>query len=303
MKTTTELKMRTTSPEWQQFLWFVTERAAIAHRRYVLKAPRPWTEDKIMQEGKFGNVWREIDRGTEWELYRLRTAQAPREQVALILCYRHNLIPATTLALLGGATPLDIANDSRGSAVFSDVIKIYPHLDTLCPSGACGSEAVRMATYAYVHWSHVVDRLDEYMYKIGSNVNDPYYVHRLTQATFPLLGEFKSYEVMTSLTYCDWWPHDEDSFMHAGHGAMPALRLLTGDTETADELMSAYLVPLKDIVRPLLEAAGMHWLVPKFTYRTLEDCLCEWRKWRAVSEGKRVNRPWPDGLGRFNEGA
>lgn len=47
-------------------LYWMQERHFIWHRRFVAKLPPPWTEDKILREYKFTNVYRELDRVTIW---------------------------------------------------------------------------------------------------------------------------------------------------------------------------------------------------------------------------------------------
>lgn len=49
-------------------LFFKTmyERQMIWKRRFIDKKPRPWTNNKIFQENKFTNVYRELDRNSQW---------------------------------------------------------------------------------------------------------------------------------------------------------------------------------------------------------------------------------------------
>ena len=46
------------------YWYWITERMRIWHRRTILREPFPWTEDKILQENKFTNCFRDLDRGT-----------------------------------------------------------------------------------------------------------------------------------------------------------------------------------------------------------------------------------------------
>lgn len=48
------------------FWYFVFERQNVYYRRFVEKLPKPWTEDRILNEFKFTNVHRELDRTTVW---------------------------------------------------------------------------------------------------------------------------------------------------------------------------------------------------------------------------------------------
>jgi len=51
-------------------LFFETmyERQIIWKRRFIEKKERPWTKNKIFQESKFTNVYRELDRNSQWQI-------------------------------------------------------------------------------------------------------------------------------------------------------------------------------------------------------------------------------------------
>jgi hypothetical protein len=42
------------------------ERQQIWHKRFVLRKDRPWTDDEIFNNSKFTNVYRELDRASQW---------------------------------------------------------------------------------------------------------------------------------------------------------------------------------------------------------------------------------------------
>lgn len=44
------------------------ERQEIWEKRHFWKAPAPWTEDPILRDYKFTNVYRELDRNSQWEI-------------------------------------------------------------------------------------------------------------------------------------------------------------------------------------------------------------------------------------------
>ena len=51
-----------------QFFEVMYERQMIWKRRFLDKKPRPWTDNKIFQESKFTNVYRELDRNSQWQI-------------------------------------------------------------------------------------------------------------------------------------------------------------------------------------------------------------------------------------------
>ncbi len=50
----------------QRFFNLMYERQEIWYRRFILKQPKPWTQDTYLQMYKFTNVYRELDRASQW---------------------------------------------------------------------------------------------------------------------------------------------------------------------------------------------------------------------------------------------
>lgn len=50
------------------FFWLMHERMAIWKRRFIDKKDRPWTENEILRDYKFTNVYRELDRNSQWQI-------------------------------------------------------------------------------------------------------------------------------------------------------------------------------------------------------------------------------------------
>lgn len=55
-------------PYMRLFFETMHERQLIWKRRFIDKKERPWTENKIFQESKFTNVYRELDRNSQWQI-------------------------------------------------------------------------------------------------------------------------------------------------------------------------------------------------------------------------------------------
>lgn len=74
----------------QQFWSFVAERQRVWHKRHVLKDEWPWTEDVVLQENSFTNIYRTLDPGTEWTRENIwnRTDEDPMDILWSGLLYR-----------------------------------------------------------------------------------------------------------------------------------------------------------------------------------------------------------------------
>lgn len=55
-------------PYLRLFFETMYERQLIWKRRFIDKKERPWTNNKIFQESKFTNVYRELDRNSQWQI-------------------------------------------------------------------------------------------------------------------------------------------------------------------------------------------------------------------------------------------
>jgi len=303
---------------WHAFIAFIAERQRIWRVKSSGAQP-PWTDDPVLAGGKFGNVFRRLDRGTVWELAQIDAHGGPhtpntslqQRQLELVLTYRHNLIPRTTETLMSGLGPVALVRDDR--PLMSDVIKIWP----LLPCDQQHATHETWAEYCYAHYQDV-RRCALTLWRLLHGETDiqkdghfapkqpsAHWLHGWLQASMPRLGSFKAYEVLTSMTYLTWTCISENDFPHVGHGAMPALRSLTGDDETPDDQMWLYLPYMAEqLTRLMPTTSGWEWppdMSHRFTCRSVEDALCEYRKYCAVKAGTRDNRPYPDNLRRWEQ--
>ena len=83
------------APDQQQennFWQFVRDRQELWYRRFILKLPRvEWTKDTILQRISFGNVYRELDPGTQFTVEEILENQCHEEYwqvIAHLITYR-----------------------------------------------------------------------------------------------------------------------------------------------------------------------------------------------------------------------
>lgn len=55
-------------PHLRLFFETMYERQMIWYKRFIKKQKSPWTDNKIFQESKFTNVYRELDRNSQWQI-------------------------------------------------------------------------------------------------------------------------------------------------------------------------------------------------------------------------------------------
>lgn len=325
--------IRVVGKDWNDFLDFVTCRALLqnVNRNHRESVAVTNGFDPLIGQVKFGSPWRFLDKGSQIEAINLEMIhkkyasgeideiESRLRQMIFILVYRHNLVPKTTQNLLQGRTPSYIAQEAEESStrVMHDCIKIWPRIWVM-PHGFTQSEEAESvksldqltltewAVYCHQHYHDVLEQIPwlEWLVQADPDERDLHVIYYEFKQRFPRLGAFKVYEVLTSLTYLGWWGHSEWNFVHVGHGALPAVNRLAG---VLDESPEAWLVRATLPVRESLLERGMVW--PQFgrnqyvhwTPRTLEDCLCEWRKYFQIKEGTREPRLFDSGDERFKE--
>ena len=79
----------------QEFFSFIYERQRIWYRRFVRKDAFPWTKDTILQTYKFINMYRELDRCTQYIVKKLSAVQDRRMLLLNVIFYRffHYILP------------------------------------------------------------------------------------------------------------------------------------------------------------------------------------------------------------------
>lgn len=72
------------------FFEYVFERQEIWYRRNILKDPKPWTENEILRDYKFTNVYRELDRTTQYLINTVTKKEVdPKELIWKIILFRY----------------------------------------------------------------------------------------------------------------------------------------------------------------------------------------------------------------------
>lgn len=257
----------------EKFLSFIEARAEVWRVKNE-GGPGPWTQDPWLQRGHFCNVWRELDRGTlaEWEACRGKSFE---DRLRFICLYRHSLkLETANRLLLNGYVQF---RRSNGSGPFLGPMRLSSRWES-------------MESLLNNHRDDVNRQLKTLVEAVQVAPSAVYLFTKLKRL-LPRLGEFRAYEVMTSLTYQPEYRFNEDQDLLIGPGAQASLEKLVGQVNPLDQLLC--LVELKPIIKKYLVERGKLCWIPitkqlktrdktKFTLRTLEDCLCEWRKYEDV---------------------
>lgn len=119
----------------EDFFAFARERHAIYLRRQA-GFPWPWTEDRVLQTGRFTNVFRELDRTTKWFREHVRDPLRDRPEVLLATVIFRWFNRTTTGEAIFCQPCLPSGPGEPGQSAFEELIhelKYFPRKATVAP--------------------------------------------------------------------------------------------------------------------------------------------------------------------------
>jgi hypothetical protein len=247
--------------------------------------------DLLLQQYRFTNVYRELDRGTRFVLAQIipHAKRQPDLTMFNLLVYRKFNLPATYAALgfqttwhVGRATRLLQARQRAGLRVQSPAYMIT----AANAAGGRGSGVALQCGYLGTIW-----RRRQAIWTAARQAGSMAAMHAVfTQ--LPGYGDFTAYEIVTDLGYSPYLSRfTEDDWVFAGPGCRRALdRLLVESPRTAADYAAA-IAELREQQEAGLAASGIPWLGTKrLTLRSIEHALCEFYKYRRMQEGGHHTR-------------
>ncbi len=247
---------------------FIYERQRI----YIKKTagdPWPWTDDVTLQRTKINNIFRRFDKFTVFESEAIAD-MGPAYQVRFIAMARYVFSQPFMEFLLSKnfiVTKKDLLEFKRsvggGYNYINEVVQFYR------PSKG-STERVLLS-----HLKRIALYSQRFV-KVVPSCTTPESVLTLLHECFPQLGKFRLYEVYTSLTYLKWFPFNEHDLLVIGPGSRRMAKLL-GLRTLSDFQMKAYEIDA-DLKRMKLNCGQ------DYTVRTLEDSLCEFRKYTIAKD-------------------
>jgi hypothetical protein len=294
-----------------QFLYWMRERHNVYLRRRA-GAPKPWTDDEVLQSYFFTHPYRELDKVTVWFRENIREPlRNDRRVLFATVCFRWFNLPETGLVLMGNKQPRLAQGrliNPGGSLLYDwDCDEVMKRL------GAVRDKGGQVFTGAFMINSPpgspkleaIVERVnnvwegrEELLEKIAPDgpsstyqgvSNALRYAHEcLTK--FPGLGGFMAYEVVCDLryTYLLEKAPDKLTWCNPGPGCIRGIYRLRGmDFPKGNNSTSPprprdameYLQELLAIARRKL--VGM----PPLEMREIEHSLCEYDKYSRALEG------------------
>lgn len=288
--------MSTYSSRIGEFFDFVNERHLIWHRRFQLKKPFPWTDDPILLEYKFTNVYRELDRGTIFLKDGIgEYLNSPAENLFAITAYRmlNNVaffewmdhgIPNVRWDMNRFLRKLE-QYDSMGKSVFSAAYRVI-----------CNTKKGKRRYEEYITvMQDLQANLSAYANTIFNAEDFEDFNARLQFIKH--VGPFLAYEIATDLWNIDnrvREMYDAESWANIGPGALVGLSYIFPKeyVKLASQKKSLELVRrLRDEQEEYLAKGFPYWRGKALSLRNIEHSLCEYGKYRKVSDGEGKARP------------
>ena len=271
--------------ELDRYTYWIEERERIRHLKEELKQDPPWTEDPILKEFKFCQVFREDDRTTRWFRTHMREPlrNSPEVFMATIAFRFFNLIE-TGRTLLDNNLHIEW---DRPKAI--EEIKKNPKWIT----GAYivkSPNRMDKVTGVTECVSHLWDDRENIIKQLESFTTLEEAWKFLMQ--YPYIGPFVSYEMVTDLrhTYLLENATDICSWGNPGPGAMRGLNRLTGRPLEFCKRSWDWHSEMLDLYDWCSQKLDLSKLNYPFEMREVEGGLCEFDKYSRILKGQGRTR-------------
>lgn len=213
---------------YELYWYFASERQRIFEQRAAGKEG-PWTTDTILQQFKFCNVYRAADRVSQYMIRAVCYHDepcSPADRLFQIIAFRmfSKINTWQTIHAFLGRYPLlsDLADGSLTAALEHAQTQngtIYTSAFILCAADAYGQKQKYLNHVALFRHMFLVDHVDERVLAARSLRELYELLH-----TYPLLGDFMSYQIAIDINYSDLVDFSENEFTQAGPGALRGIK-------------------------------------------------------------------------------
>lgn len=198
-----------------------------------LNYPSKWTDNPILRNNKFCNVYRFLDRSSQFFVRNVidnpQLSKEPTEVIFRILVYTLFNKPETWTGLLDGLPDGDISWEAFDASTWIATLDVMK----------AGQESLYTGAHqipncphknTYTHVFHIAELIPSLMETLPSAIEKAEYAADIIEhlLTFPSIGPFIANQVFLNLSY--WWPkfHPNDTIV-AGKGCVEGLNRVFGE--------------------------------------------------------------------------
>lgn len=283
------------------FYWWIFERQEIWYKRFVLNLPAPWTEDPILAKYKFTNVYRELDRETQWLI---KNVIEPYEKIDLIdrdiiknifwkiIVFRY-FVKSDLFEFMGGLPSLEDYNPEKfESAVLNYRQQIgFPFTTsyTIAPPTKPEDLPLGYEKFYCKLVNKLYNKIDTIIDDYFKSNNPKEFINSLI-SNIEKVGTFTAYEIYADLTYTRWFRWSEDDYVNVGPGAKKGLNIIFPELKKTVEyeskiyylrnMSSAYFNMFGFDIKYYNKDNPQDYQNGKpMTLKTIEHSLCEFYKY------------------------
>ena len=275
--------------ELKTYLYWIHERECIRVKKEEERLTPPWTQDEILKEFKFCQVFRNDDRTSRWYIKNIRNPLENEEEVfmATVIFRWFNLIQ-TGETLIKHNLHIDWDPILADKNIREQDQWITGAYVIKSPDGLDKLQGI--ITCINFMWERKESILKEANTKINSMQDMWLYIK-----SFPFQGPFMAYEIVTDLSFTKFGKQATDrlTWANAGPGAMRGLNRLTGrpldykkrSHDWVSEMQELYKICSQEL-HPQIFNSNRH----PFELREIEGGLCEFDKYSRILKGQGRTR-------------
>jgi len=294
-----------------EFFRIMFERQEVWRKRFMLKEKPPWTKDKILRDYKFTNVYRELDRHSQWEIENIiKQDNLSRLDVIWQIIMFRLINRPETFEFFGKKTKwgngLPKYEEFNKNVLYAMMRKFRsmgenPFTNAyLVNSLACPGKTR--------DWCYALHILPE-IHKVIPEISKLLLVSKEPQEIInyliklPSIANFIAHEIYISFCYVPKYSDrrlmkfTENSWTNVGPGASLGIRLIFPSLSSREQIDGIYM--LKEMASDMLKKFGAFWYpywskdddfyfvsqLPNITLHQIEMFLCEYSKYWKMTEG------------------
>lgn len=294
------------------------ERQMVWKKRFIDLSPAPWTEDRILSESKFTNVYRELDRNSQWQLKNiiLDDSLSLKNYIWKIMFFRYFNNPNTfefakqTRGWRNGIPDFDSYDEDEFCSLLQDIRDC--NANPFTNAYLINSMAAPGKSRDYCYGRVVIPALHANMGKILKLVltaKTPEEIIAFLK-TLPAVADFIAHEFYQDFTYIPRYTNrkfmsfTQDDYTNVGPGASVGIRLIFPNLKGKEQKIGIY--KLRDLAEEQLCKYGnmpyLEWSKKEGKYYCSSECnitlhqiemwLCEFQKyWKMlIGEGKQRSK-------------
>ena len=311
-------------PFLQLFFETMYERMMIWKRRFIEQKPQPWTENAILRDSKFTNVYRELDRNSQWQIRNilLDDSLSPVNLIWKLMVFRFFNNPETFKrgaewrGWRNGIPDWKDYDEDDFASFIEEVRKSWqnPYTNAYLINSMSAPGKSRDWCYTRLVIPTLHKRIPQ-LISVVRNADSPESIITYLK-TVPAVADFIAHEFYQDFTYIprytdrEFMRFTQNDFTNVGPGASVGIRLIYPNLKTTREQKQA-IYWLRDAAEEQLTKIGilkgepmgyLEWDKERKEYRLTDKCnitlhqiemwLCEFQKyWKMmIGEGKQRSK-------------